>query len=250
MTMGNLGLAKLKSQNQSHCHIWMKQRLRILCSEATIASFSWRMELCTQQVCASHPFHCTNQLFVRLTDPWCYFPPLHKIKGFNRDGQLGRDDERKQFRCIPPQKFGNKRIIKVGCGSLHTVVLTENYQLFGMGYNEHNEMVDMNINEIGITKIMLPCPIRDFSCGTFQLVVQSVGGQYFFRGYNTNCQLNALLRDEDMASVKGNDPIRKFMPLRSFQHQTVQKLLLNSSCSLVVFSTLNITKHVIPLPYS
>jgi alpha-tubulin suppressor-like RCC1 family protein len=130
--------------------------------------------------------------------------------GRNAAGQLGLGEKIKEcnfFRPLTISKESNVRIKKVAAGREHTVVLSEDGQLYGCGSNYIGQLgLEKNrAKYYSFTLMTIPrlpsSSIKQVSAGRICTVVLLENGQLYGCGDNTQGQLNCNPNDYDWFSI-------------------------------------------------
>lgn len=112
--------------------------------------------------------------------------------GYNLFGQLALGNDTNQFtpQLININSYNNEKVLKISCGNCHTLLLTENGNIYSCGYNIHgdlglghntstNTFQSIDLNRFGNEKV------KDIEAGYFSLAITESGALYSW-GYN-NC---------------------------------------------------------------
>lgn len=105
-------------------------------------------------------------------------------------GALGHGDVENQ--ALPREVEGLKehKIVKVDCGSEHTIVLTDKGKLFAFGNNRYGQLGVQGQNSVQLNspeKISIPLNIgkvKDFACGEDHNAYICHKGNLYTWGYN------------------------------------------------------------------
>ena len=117
----------------------------------------------------------------------------------------------------------NGEIVKLQCGNEHTILLTQNMELFGFGYSPNGEI---GVSQSSIIKevVRIGGSILDRVCNFVtsynQLIVFTTGGTIYVSGLNTRGQLNFSLNNN---MIDSKDPVETLTPVS-------QSRYFNSAC--------------------
>lgn len=84
--------------------------------------------------------------------------------GWNSNGQMGLKNQNVMATPTVIDINSNlssvENVVKVACGSKHTVILLDNGKVYGMGWNKYHQLTDLNIEE---ENVLNPVLIYDFN---------------------------------------------------------------------------------------
>lgn len=111
-------------------------------------------------------------------------------------------------------KYGNiapepsREIKKVDGGAMHYVILYENGELYGIGYNSSKQLKDCTVNLQYYEFLLLATDVKDVWCGEKSTIIYTNDGKYIFNG-NYNC---LGTKAKDVLSSQEGDDITAHMP--------------------------------------
>lgn len=121
----------------------------------------------------------------------------------------------------------NKPIRKVDGGWMHWVVLYEDGSLYGIGYNNSNQLRNCPVQFQYGSFVLLGTGVKDVWCGHASTIIHLESGLYIFNG-NYNCLGTSTVADT--LSTLGGDNITSTMPAYS----SIDKLSIGlNSCHYI-----------------
>uniref|UniRef100_A0A6B2KW11 Protein kinase domain-containing protein n=1 Tax=Arcella intermedia TaxID=1963864 RepID=A0A6B2KW11_9EUKA len=112
--------------------------------------------------------------------------------GENSFGQLGLACKETQFRPRLVAAFGEKKVVDVECGLYHTMVLTDNGQLYSFGSNSYGQLglgTTFDHDSPQLVSFFSNKKIKKLCCGLQSTIIITEDEQVFAFGNNNNGQL-------------------------------------------------------------
>jgi RCC1 and BTB domain-containing protein len=127
--------------------------------------------------------------------------------GYNYFGQIGCGNNSNQLTPIKIIGFNSEKIVSIACGGYHSLVLTDEGQVYSWGYNSHGQLglgnkahqnrpqkINLNNNQI----------VKSISCGWNHSLLLTIDGNIYAFGDNKFGQLGNGNTTEQLNPVKIN----------------------------------------------
>ncbi|OQS53766.1 pim1 [Ecytonucleospora hepatopenaei] len=118
--------------------------------------------------------------------------------GSNIMGQLGLEGDEVFFDTpIEIKQFRNKKIIKIACGKMHSLVLCENNELYSWGVNDDYALGREGVEDEGVMRIDFKDEISDICAGaSFSAILTNKGSVFICGTFKSTNGVFGFSRDE------------------------------------------------------